>query len=120
MASRTVFTPQRWKQVEDLFLEATALEGPERVALLDRRCGTDIELRTHVERMLAGHAPQDTFLESPHTGGPRPGLALGTENLVARHFGHSSLADRVLETIRYGVEYRLDARVPRSWRTRVE
>ncbi|QDT03733.1 Putative lipid kinase BmrU [Rubripirellula lacrimiformis] len=35
-------------------------------------------------------------------------MPMGTENLLAKHFGHRSAADAVLETIRFGREVRLD------------
>ncbi|MEM8671025.1 MAG: diacylglycerol kinase family protein [Planctomycetota bacterium] len=36
-------------------------------------------------------------------------LPLGTENLLARHFGHTSRAEELIQTIRFGSCYRLDA-----------
>ncbi|MDG2224521.1 MAG: diacylglycerol kinase family lipid kinase [Rubripirellula sp.] len=35
-------------------------------------------------------------------------MPLGTENLLARHFGHSAIAEQVIQTIRHGVPYPLD------------
>jgi YegS/Rv2252/BmrU family lipid kinase len=51
-------------------------------------------------------AREDPTCESPPLIAPMP---LGTENLLARHFGHSSRAEAVIETIRSGSCYRLDA-----------
>ncbi len=36
-------------------------------------------------------------------------MPLGTENLLARQFGHTATAESVVKTIRYGTSYRLDA-----------
>lgn len=36
-------------------------------------------------------------------------MPLGTENLIARQFGHTAIAESVIKTIRYGTSYRLDA-----------
>ncbi len=36
-------------------------------------------------------------------------MPLGTENLLARQFGHTAIAESVVKTIRYGTSYRLDA-----------
>jgi YegS/Rv2252/BmrU family lipid kinase len=35
-------------------------------------------------------------------------MPLGTENLLARHFGHHAIAEHVIHTIRHGVPYALD------------
>lgn len=38
-------------------------------------------------------------------------MPLGTENLLARQFGHSAIAESVFDTIRFGESYRLDVGV---------
>ncbi len=50
-------------------------------------------------------------LASETVGGqvPMVPMPLGTENLLAIHFGHSARAEDVLNTVRYGPSYRLDA-----------
>jgi eukaryotic-like serine/threonine-protein kinase len=42
-------TPERWRQIEDLYNQAQALSGNERAALLE---GTDPEIRSRIKRML--------------------------------------------------------------------
>ena len=38
-------------------------------------------------------------------------MPLGTENLLARQFGHTAVAEAVIETIRHGERYELDGGV---------
>ncbi|MGH9844394.1 MAG: serine/threonine protein kinase, partial [Blastocatellia bacterium] len=45
-------TPERWKQIEEIFFSAIDLPVEERAALLDRVCGDDRILRQEVERLL--------------------------------------------------------------------
>ena len=46
-------TPERWKQVEELFHAALAQEPGQRAAFLVRASSGDEELRLEVERLLA-------------------------------------------------------------------
>src|ERR1700745_1260569 len=43
---------ERWSEIEGLYLSASALESTERVAYLDRMCGSDVDLRREVESLL--------------------------------------------------------------------
>jgi serine/threonine protein kinase len=58
-------TPQRFEQINQLFL--TALEAPteQRAALVQQACADDLELRQAVERMLVNHAKADGILDQP-------------------------------------------------------
>ena len=50
-------------------------------------------------------------IATQQVAGPRPLLApmpLGTENLLARHFGYRAIAEHVIQTIRYGDPFQLD------------
>lgn len=58
-------TPERWKQVEELY-HAAQLQGPERrEAFLDQACGGDEELRREVASLLAEVTTAQYFIESP-------------------------------------------------------
>jgi tetratricopeptide (TPR) repeat protein len=50
---------------EEIFAEALALAGAERVAFLDRVCGGAAALRARVEALLAAHAEAERQLSSP-------------------------------------------------------
>ncbi len=78
--------------VEEIFLAALEIEGPEaRSSYLDKVCG-DTELRRHVERLLALDARASGFLESPASAptitveSPRlsegPGTVIGPYKLL--------------------------------------
>ena len=43
----------RWRQIEDLFHQASRRDPENRAAFLERACGTDSELRREVESLLA-------------------------------------------------------------------
>ena len=45
-------SPQRWRQIEDLFHESLAMPEESRAGFLRERCGDDAELHTEVETLL--------------------------------------------------------------------
>src|SRR5262249_42053958 len=81
------------QQVQAVFLAAAEQDSAAgRVAVLDRLCGADVELRRRVETLLRAHAAPGPFLESPvadpvATGaepavGERPGTVIGPYKLM--------------------------------------
>jgi serine/threonine protein kinase len=76
-------TPERWRQITDVFDRAVALAPPERDAFVRGACTTDSALRAEVESMLAAHESAGTFGERPvgtlTITAPRlaPGTAIG-------------------------------------------
>jgi eukaryotic-like serine/threonine-protein kinase len=58
-------TPERWQQVKELFGAAEALAGDERRAYLDRACGSDADLRTELDSLLAAHEAADAVVDRP-------------------------------------------------------
>jgi tRNA A-37 threonylcarbamoyl transferase component Bud32 len=60
-------TPERWRQIDELFDAALRIDPDERAAWLRRACGDDDELRTDVARLLAEdeRAARDGFLTPP-------------------------------------------------------
>ncbi len=57
-------TPERWRQVEEIFQAALDRDEPARAAYLDAACAGDAGLRRDVESMLGAHQSDDRFLES--------------------------------------------------------
>jgi len=51
--------------MQEIFLEASALQKQDRTAYLDRTCTDDPEIRAEVEEMLAAESQVGTFLENP-------------------------------------------------------
>jgi serine/threonine protein kinase len=66
-------TPERWRQVTEMFHAALARDVSARAGYLDQACADDGALRQEVEAMLAAHAERgDGFLATS------PRLAAGT------------------------------------------
>jgi len=86
-------TPERWREVKEVFTEAIGLEADRRPAYVAGRCGADEELRENVERLLTAHAGAKDFIEvSPVRGipadtasrGPLSGSMRGPYRLAQR------------------------------------
>ena len=60
-----IHSAQRWKQIEELFYESLAAPSECRAALLEERCGSDLELRKEVEALLESAGEPMDFLEQP-------------------------------------------------------
>jgi len=58
-------TPERYNQVGQLYHQALELEGDERAAFLERKCGADELLRREVESLIASHEEAESFLAAP-------------------------------------------------------
>ena len=58
-------TPERWRQINELFHEATGLDAARREELLAKTAQTDAGLAAEVRSLLAAHQPDDEFLEQP-------------------------------------------------------
>jgi len=58
-------TPERWREVKDLFDRAVDLPESERVAFLDAERRRDAELAGEVARLLEAHEAAGGFLERP-------------------------------------------------------
>ncbi|HJR61297.1 MAG TPA: serine/threonine-protein kinase [Vicinamibacterales bacterium] len=61
-------TPERWKQVTDLFHATLDRRAPERLAFLREAAAGDDDLRREVESLLAAHTSSAGFLEAPAWG----------------------------------------------------
>ena len=55
--------------IDKVFFAAMELESPEaRAAYLDEACGSDLDLRRRVERLLGAQSKMGSFLDSPAAG----------------------------------------------------
>jgi hypothetical protein len=61
-------TPERWKQVNDLFHAVLDQPPDARERFLRDSTGDDLELRREVESLLRAHASSDGFLDTPAWG----------------------------------------------------
>jgi serine/threonine protein kinase/tetratricopeptide (TPR) repeat protein len=82
-------TPERWKQVEEIFSSALEREAGERAAFLASACGGDESLRVEVEKLLRSHDKAGSFIEDPPFKVPPPiKVKRSTEALAGRSIGH--------------------------------
>src|SRR5258708_37857915 len=58
-------TPQRWSQIEDVFVAAAQLKAAERESFIAQACDDDLDLRREVEGLLASHDDAEKFIEAP-------------------------------------------------------
>jgi eukaryotic-like serine/threonine-protein kinase len=61
-------TPQRWKNVEEVFEAVLQLPPPERPAYLEQACGNDLKLRNQVETLLLSLDRAGSHKEIPTFG----------------------------------------------------
>src|SRR5262244_923407 len=61
-------TPERYRQIGELYHAALELNAGERTAFLERACTEDEELRREVESLLSSHEQASGFLASPALG----------------------------------------------------
>ena len=58
-------SPQRWRQIEDLFYRLREESAGERARILESACAGDPDLRREVERLLAEDQPGSRLLDHP-------------------------------------------------------
>jgi Tol biopolymer transport system component/serine/threonine protein kinase len=58
-------TPQRWKEVKELFYAALERGPADRAAFLAQACGDDHALRHEIESLIAAHEQSGDFIDSP-------------------------------------------------------
>jgi serine/threonine-protein kinase len=76
-------TPDRWQQIERVYLDALACDTPRRAVMLDEACAGDVDLRREVESLLAHEPDVARFLEShPWQAGTDPAANPDDEDLV--------------------------------------
>jgi eukaryotic-like serine/threonine-protein kinase len=76
-------TPERWRQVTEVFHVARGRDAAARAAFLDETCANDSELRAEVDAMLVADRDAGRFGESSIAAidGARPASASGTNGL---------------------------------------
>lgn len=74
-------TPERWRQITEIFHATLAREPDRQSAFLADACGEDVSLRLEVESLMAGHHQADAFGDAPLLAAERrllPGASLGS------------------------------------------
>ena len=91
-----------WDRVEEVFAAALTAGDSARTAVLDARCGAQVELRAEVEALLAAHARAGDFI-TPYTfvgagqaaaveSGLQPGTRIGAFKVIER-IAHGGMGD---------------------------
>src|SRR5262245_18901404 len=82
-------TPERWRQVEQLYIAALEREDDQRAAFLDKACAGDETLRREVESLLAHEAQVEGFIEAPAVEVAAKAFTEAPTTLIAgQTFGH--------------------------------
>src|SRR5215207_9078899 len=58
-------TPERWRRIDELFHSALERDGAGRAAFLREACAGDEALRSEVEKLVAAHEKDGSFIDSP-------------------------------------------------------
>src|SRR6266496_405842 len=58
-------TPERWKQIDQIFHDALQREPSERAAFIAESCGGDEYLQREIESLVASHDQAASFIEVP-------------------------------------------------------
>jgi eukaryotic-like serine/threonine-protein kinase len=93
-------TPERWRQITEIFHSARALRADERAAFLGARCGNDLALRREVESMLAADQEAEASSDRPpiSTGAYGTTLPLSGDSLTrGSRVGPYKILERVGE-----------------------
>src|SRR5215213_1485915 len=58
-------SPERWREIEDVFQAAVELPSDARAQFLAERCGTDEDLKREVLKLIESDDSASDFIESP-------------------------------------------------------
>src|SRR5262245_53283788 len=82
-------TPERWRQVEQIYNAALEREDNQRAAFLDEACAGDDSLRREVESLLAHQSQAENLMETPVMEVAAKAIAdSSTTGVVGRTVGH--------------------------------
>ncbi len=76
-------TPERYRQIGDIYHAALEVDREERAAFLDQACAGDEALRREVESLITSHEQSSDFIAAP-------ALAVAAGLLACPVFGRSS------------------------------
>ncbi len=81
-------TPERWRQVKEIFQSALDRAPGQRSAFLSEACGLDKALRKEVESLIASHEKDGSFIDSPAYQVAAQELAEDHELKAGQTIGH--------------------------------
>ncbi|MFN2512347.1 MAG: protein kinase [Pyrinomonadaceae bacterium] len=80
-------TPERYRQIGDIYHDALEVDREERAAFLDHACAGDEALRREVESLIASHEQSLDFIAAPALA-VAAGLLAGRDSLVGQMVAH--------------------------------
>ena len=97
-------TPERWKQITQLVVEALERPEGERSSWLADACGSDEPLRREVESLLTAHAGAGSFLQTAALAheGAAEAIATAARVSVAPMIGHRIGPYRIVSELGHG------------------
>ena len=108
-------TPERWRQVKELFRSALARNPEDRAAFLGRASAGDEEVRREVESLLASFKESDSFIEQPIAEAAAQLLTSARpESLIGQRLGPYEIAALLGEGGMGAVYLARDARLGRK------
>ncbi len=72
-------TPERWRQIEQIYHSTLEREESQRSSFLKEACAGDEELRREVESLLAHKDQAESFIEAPALEAAAKGMAEGPD-----------------------------------------
>src|SRR5688572_16964760 len=58
-------SPERWRDIEEVFQAAVEMPRADRAQFVDKFCGTDVELKAEILKLLESDDSASDFIESP-------------------------------------------------------
>ncbi|MEO8572352.1 MAG: hypothetical protein ABI481_00160 [Pyrinomonadaceae bacterium] len=58
-------SPERWREIEEVFQAAVEMPRADRAQFLDKVCGTDADLKAELQKLLDSDDAASDFIESP-------------------------------------------------------
>ena len=75
-------TPERWRQIEQIYHSALEREESQRASFLKEACAGDEELRREVESLLAQRTEAENFIEAPALQVAAEGMARNSDQVT--------------------------------------
>jgi serine/threonine protein kinase len=101
-------TPELWQRLKPLFQAALEEREPDRAAFIEVACGDDLELKTHLKRLLDANQQSVDSRDAPlahihdlldNSGAPSPELGVGGVGTVRSMIGQTISRYRILEKL---------------------
>lgn len=93
---KKAMTPERWKEIEQIYQQAQQRDAPARLAFLDNACAGDAELRRQVESLLKADNDAESFLDTPALNLAAQMIADEQKpSLVGKQISHYKIIERV-------------------------